>query len=112
MKRVGYVFFLNPCFVSPVLATTAPPLPAYGVDIHQTSVSGVSSGGAMAVQMHIAHSAIMRGVGVIAGVTYDCADSSLQSASQRAVQGLLCLPGNIDYAQDSIARTAAAAGVP
>ena len=29
----------------------------------------------MAVQMHVAHSSIMRGVGVIAGVAYDCADS-------------------------------------
>ena len=31
----------------------------------------------MAVQMHVAHSSIMRGVGVIAGVAYDCADSRL-----------------------------------
>src|ERR1043165_6206535 len=62
----------------------SPALGAYGVDIRQTSVSGVSAGGAMAVQMHISHSSIMRGVGVIAGVTYDCADSSLPTASQRA----------------------------
>ena len=40
-----------------------PPLVAYGIDIQQTSVSGVSSGGAMAVQMHVAHSSKMRGVG-------------------------------------------------
>ena len=30
----------------------------------------------MALQMHVAHSSIMRGVGVIAGVTYNCADSA------------------------------------
>src|SRR5215831_8221550 len=50
------------------LLGAAPPLGAYGIDIQQTSVSGVSSGAAMAVQMHIAHSSIMRGVGVIAGL--------------------------------------------
>ena len=59
----------------------------------------------MAVQMHVSHSSIMRGVGVIAGVTYDCANSSLSTSAQRVVQGLQCLPGNVDYAQDSIART-------
>src|SRR6185437_2247110 len=99
MKRIGCIFALSLCFVSPVLA--APPLPSYGVDINQTSVSGVSSGGAMAVQMHVSHSSIMRGVGVIAGVTYDCANSSLSTSAQRVVQGLQCLPGNVDYAQDS-----------
>src|SRR6266404_5885790 len=71
----------------------APALAAYRTDIQQTSVSGVSSGGAMAVQMHVAHSSIMRGVGVIAGVTYDCANSRLPSSSQRLAQGLMCLDG-------------------
>ncbi len=52
-----------------------PPLHGYGVDIHQTSVSGVSSGGAMAIQMHVAHSSIMRGIGVTGGIAYDCANS-------------------------------------
>src|SRR5215831_3265760 len=50
------------------LLGSAPPLGSYGIDIQQTSVSGVSSGAAMAVQMHVAHSSIMRGVGVIAGL--------------------------------------------
>lgn len=74
------------------LLGSAPPLGSYGIDIQQTSVSGVSSGAAMAVQMHVAHSSIMRGVGVIAGVAYDCADSSLPSAMQRMLRGYdLCL---------------------
>ena len=95
----------------PQKSKAVPTLGAYGIDIRQTSVSGVSSGGAMAVQMHVSHSSIMRGVGVIAGVTYDCANSSLSTSAQRVVQGLRCLPGNVDYAQDSIARTDASAGV-
>jgi poly(3-hydroxybutyrate) depolymerase len=92
-------------------STSVPSLPAYGVDIQQTSVSGMSSGGAMAVQMHVAHSAIMRGVGVIAGVAYDCADSSLQFVGWRLERGIeMCMPGLVDAAL-SIARTAAAAGI-
>ena len=34
----------------------------------------------MAVQMHVAHSSIMRGVGVIAGVAYGCTDPRLPLA--------------------------------
>jgi poly(3-hydroxybutyrate) depolymerase len=85
MKRVGCIFAISLCLVSPAVA--APPLPAYGIDINQTSVSGVSSGGAMAVQMHVAYSSIMRGVGVIAGVAYDCANSDLPSSTASATQG-------------------------
>lgn len=107
MKRVACIFALSLCFVSSVLA--APPLPAYGIDIHQTSVSGVSSGAAMAVQMHVAHSSIMYGVGVIAGVAYDCADSSLPFVLQRLGLGASCMDGSVDYASASIARTDAAA---
>lgn len=73
----------------------SPPLVAYKVDINQTSVSGVSSGGAMAVQMHVAHSSIMRGVGVTAGVAYDCSDSELPSEALRLAQGLICIAGKV-----------------
>ena len=107
MKRIGCIFALSLCFVSPVLA--APPLPSYGVDINQTSVSGVSSGGAMAVQMHVAHSSIMRGVGVIAGVTYDCANSALPLPSLSLALGGLCMDGSTDYTNVSINRTTDAA---
>src|SRR5215813_15540276 len=71
---------------------SAPSLATYGIDIGQTSVSGVSSGGAMAVQMHVAHSSIMRGVGVIAGVAYGCADPSLPFAL-RVDRLLNCMDG-------------------
>jgi poly(3-hydroxybutyrate) depolymerase len=89
-----------------------PPLRAYGIDIHQTSVSGVSSGGAMAVQMHVAHSSIMRGVGVIAGVAYDCTDSDLPWAG-RFLRGVeVCLAGSAGAdAAFSINRTTLAAGI-
>ena len=92
MKRVGCVFALSLFFVSPLLA--APPLASYKVDINQTSVSGVSSGGAMAVQMHVAHSSIMRGVGVIAGVAYDCTNSALLSVEARFARAPDCMNGS------------------
>ena len=89
---------------------SSPPLAAYGIDIEQTSVSGVSSGGAMAVQMHVAHSSIMRGVGVTAGVAYDCADSSLPLEAARVLQGLACIAGSVG-AGPSVERTEQAASV-
>ena len=48
MKRIGCIFGFSLCPVSAVLA--APPLPADKIDIQQTSLSGVPSGGAMSVQ--------------------------------------------------------------
>ncbi len=47
-------------------------LPAYNVDLQQTSVSGFSSGGFMAMQFHVAFSSTIFGVGVIAGGPYYC----------------------------------------
>jgi hypothetical protein len=55
-------------------------LPALRADISAVTVSGVSSGGSMAVQMHVAHSAMVKGAGVIAGGPYYCAKGSLWTA--------------------------------
>jgi poly(3-hydroxybutyrate) depolymerase/chitodextrinase len=57
-------------------------LPKYNVDISQTSVSGLSSGGFMAVQFEVAYSAILKGAGIVAGGPYDCAQGSLNTALQ------------------------------
>jgi len=55
-------------------------LPALGADPHSVTVSGVSSGGAMAVQFHVAHSAIVHGAGAIAAPPYYCATGSVWTA--------------------------------
>jgi hypothetical protein len=55
-------------------------LPAFNVDIHQTSVSGLSAGGFMAVQFDVAYSSILKGAGIIAGGPYYCAQGSLPTA--------------------------------
>lgn len=59
-----------------VLATTsvaAAPLPSYHIDENSVSVSGVSSGGYLAQQFHVAYSASVMGAGIIAAGPYRCA---------------------------------------
>lgn len=102
MKRVGCVFVISLWLAGPALA--APKLHGYAIDIAQTSVSGVSSGGAMAVQMHVAYSSIMRGVGVIGGVVYGCADPRKPTAQERVALGLSCMDSS-SSASFSIDRT-------
>ncbi len=48
-------------------------LPAYGADPRQTSVSGLSSGAFMAVQLQVAYSRSIVGAGIVAGGPYYCA---------------------------------------
>ena len=53
----------------------AAPLPAFTADLTRCSVSGLSSGAFMTVQLHLAHSAMFAGAGIIAGGPYRCAES-------------------------------------
>lgn len=58
----------------------AEPLPSYSIELKDTSVSGLSSGGFMADQFHVAFSKTVMGAGIIAGGPYNCAEGSLMSA--------------------------------
>jgi poly(3-hydroxybutyrate) depolymerase len=58
----------------------AEPLPALGADTRQFTVSGLSSGGYMAVQLHVAHSSRVTGMAAIAAGPYYCAQGSLFTA--------------------------------
>lgn len=58
------------------VAHAAPPLPALGADTAHLTVSGISSGGYMAVQFHVAHSARVDGAGILAAGPYECAEGS------------------------------------
>lgn len=71
---------LSSLATSHALATPAP-LPAYGADPKQTSVSGLSSGAFMAVQLQVAYSASIVGAGVVAGGPYYCAANNVLYAS-------------------------------
>jgi poly(3-hydroxybutyrate) depolymerase len=55
-------------------------------------VSGVSSGAYMAVQMHVAHSSIVKGAGVLAGGPYYCAQDSIFSAYYNCMEPGLFVP--------------------
>src|SRR5215204_928071 len=47
----------------------------YGIDARKVTVSGISSGGYMAVQLGVAYSAVFSGVGVFAAGPFACADA-------------------------------------
>jgi len=64
----------------PLTAQAFPPLPALDIDVSQTSVSGISSGGFMTVQFQVAHSSIVKGVGVVAGGPFNCSQADVMRA--------------------------------
>ena len=57
----------------PITSDEASALPALQVDLRQTTVSGLSSGGFMAAQFAVAFSATVSGAGIVAGGPYYCA---------------------------------------
>lgn len=62
-------------------AMAAVTLLAYNVDAEKVSVSGLSSGGFMALQLHVAYSATFQaGAGIVAGGPFYCAQGSLDIA--------------------------------
>ena len=70
------VLFISLCSA----AAAAERLPGYAADGAAFTVSGVSSGGYMAVQMHVAHSQRVKGAAALAAGPYYCAQGSLWSA--------------------------------
>ena len=74
-------------------AAWATPLPPLVIDKTQTSVSGISSGGYMAVQLHVAYSATFKkGVGVVAGGPFYCAEGSVTNATGRCMAHSTSIP--------------------
>ncbi|MES2298464.1 MAG: polyhydroxybutyrate depolymerase [Pseudomonadota bacterium] len=72
-------------------SSAAERLPALHADATQSSVSGISSGGYMAVQFHVAYSAQLRGAGVVAGGPFYCAKDSAAMAVNNCMH-----PGRTD----------------
>lgn len=73
-------------------AHAADPLPHMQLDPTGTTVSGLSSGAYMAVQVHVANSSSIVGAGVIAGGPYSCAEGQLHIALNRCMQTFLGRP--------------------
>lgn len=66
-------------------ATDVPRLPSLGIDPGAVSVSGISSGGFMATQLHVAHARQIMGIAVLAGGPYFCAGGSYPFNLPRSV---------------------------
>lgn len=77
-SRLGLLGFFS--LLSGAAASAAPPLPALGANAGAVTVSGISSGAYMAVQLQVAHASLVKGAGVIAGGPYDCAEGSMWRA--------------------------------
>lgn len=70
-----------------VVVVTDASLPHLTIDLASTSVSGISSGGFMAVQFHVAFSSIMKGAAIFAAGPYMCSNGSLATATTTCAQG-------------------------
>ena len=69
------------CWTTPAAAQQ--PLQSYSIDPAKISISGISSGAFMANQVHLAHSELIMGAGLIAGGLYGCAVWRIDEAGQR-----------------------------
>lgn len=95
MKRLSGVVRLSACALA--LASTAAlaavNLPQLNIDTTQTSVSGLSSGGFMAVQLHVGYSATFKkGAGIVAGGPFYCAEGSSTNATGRCMASPADIP--------------------
>jgi poly(3-hydroxybutyrate) depolymerase len=62
-------------------------LAALALDPSSVTVSGISAGGYMAVQFHVAHSSLVQGAGVLAAGPYHCAQGTMRLALGRCMKG-------------------------
>ncbi len=74
MRRVAAAALI--LWASSPLAAQAQPLPALDIDESAVTVSGLSSGAFMAVQLHVAYSSVFSGAGVVAGGPFACASGT------------------------------------
>ena len=89
---VGNVQAAQPAQVAP-----AAELPELNIDLKQTTVSGISSGAFMAVQMGVAKSAYVRGVAATAGGPYLCALDGAFSPTGVLSSIARCMQGDPDF---------------
>ncbi len=106
LKRYGLMLFF--LWLIPCLASAAQPLGVYAIQKDKISVSGLSSGGFMAVQMHVAFSQTFMGVGVVAGGPYFCAEGDVLNAIGRCMNDAgATLPPAIHFRDRTITEAAA-----
>jgi poly(3-hydroxybutyrate) depolymerase len=94
----------DPSSTSAASTITLKPL---NIEKGSVTVSGLSSGGFMAAQMHVAYSSLFDGVGVFAGGPYYCALGSLTIATDQCMYDLMGGPQTaklIEYTNDQAAK--------
>lgn len=69
----------------PAPAPRLDPAPTPRIDPARVTVSGISSGGQMAHQLHIAYSDVFSGAAIIAGGPFGCAQGSVTTAFARCI---------------------------
>ena len=84
-KLMRYLIFTVSWLVSST-ALAVDTAPALNIDKNRITVSGISSGAAMAHQIHVAYSDVFSGAGILSGVPYNCADNSLITALKRCTE--------------------------
>ncbi|RZA09576.1 MAG: PHB depolymerase [Proteobacteria bacterium] len=72
--------------------THAAPLPVLSIGPNSTTVSGISSGAFMAMQLQVAFSSRIHGTGSVAGGIYGCADGNALKAQAQC----MAFPGTIE----------------
>src|SRR5512145_123075 len=87
-----FCLLLTLCLVTFNSSFAADALESYKVDPTKISVSGLSSGGFMAVQMEMAFSKTFMGAGIIAGGPYNCAEGDMMRATDRCMSNPGALP--------------------
>jgi len=95
MRSLPVIFTV--LFASSVIA--GPPV-NLNIDPDQVTVSGISAGGQMAHQLHIAYPDVFSGVGIIAGGPFGCAEGSLATAMTRcmgSVNGPVCRRNKVSW---------------
>jgi MYXO-CTERM domain-containing protein len=81
--------------LSGATARALPPLQSYSVDPSTVTIAGISSGGFMAVQMHVAFSSRIHGAAVFAGGPYYCEQDTTNVDCNTGVG--LSLPAYLAY---------------
>lgn len=67
---------------------SATSLASYDVDPRTVTVSGISSGAFMAVQLQVAYSSRIHGAAIVAGGPYDCAQGTASTATGPCASGI------------------------
>lgn len=87
------LFVLSTLALSSATQKAPVSLPILNADLLGVTVSGISSGGMMSAQFHLAHSAYVKGSGIIAGGPAGCARGYLTFATTQCMSS----PQDLEY---------------